>query len=102
MSLVRSFLDLSTGHVRLTEREQMDKGLSPATLYPHPGGYGSFIFVPGNFDPDEWSSEWRSLRQVLEYAYSIRCDFVLLDCDGEHCGELPWYEDGNEEIAPSN
>lgn len=86
---VRKFLDASTAHVSLATRRYIEDGEVGTSVYPHPDGYGWFLYVP---DEDGESDDTPAdLRELFAYARERECDYVCLDCDGPILYDLPAY-----------
>ena len=87
---VRRFLDLSTAHLHPDTRELLDHNTGPSTVYPHPNGYGWFIYVPddpatpfGSFKP------LPDLQAAVDLARTLDCAYLLFDRDGPLIHGLP-------------
>lgn len=91
MSVVRTFLDLSTGHVPVTDRvlmSQLGPQALPVTAFAGP--YGWVLHVPEERTVWEWTGT-DALTVVLARAQRHGCDYVLLDADGPVDDTLPWF-----------
>lgn len=98
MSEIRKFLDLSTAHLTQATRDILDdKHRRPSPTYPHPEGYGWFVWVPtDSLDtlvdcPDD-------LKACYLAARKRHCDYILFDCDAPEVDFLPTYPDEVEGI----
>lgn len=95
MSVVRTFLDLSTAHLpkelgSFSEPENVTTWQTH-TIYNH-SEYGFFIHVPDDdtyLDPGDVPDE---LRVIFDYARSLGCDYVLFDRDAAIDTALPTWE----------
>lgn len=104
---VRRFLDLSTAHLTPSTRDALDA--LPVPSYAHPEGYGHFVYMPdidGDHDPiSEWdealAAELSDLIAVIKLARKLGCNYILFDCDGPECDELPTYDDDGNVIEDS-
>jgi hypothetical protein len=89
--MLRSFLDLSSGHLTLGTRVWLDEVLhDPRHTLSSPvyGGitaYGWFVYAPE--DPDEDLPA--DLVRVLTQARQEGAEYVLLDCDALLRPDLP-------------
>ena len=96
---IRKFLDLSTGHLPLSDRGHLERyarsgGSFGLTCLSGPHGW--FVHVP--LDP--YSHDWpgsRSLRAVLVLARNHDCDYVLFDADGPVDAALRFFDDDEDE-----
>ena len=97
---VRQIFDVSTGHLRPSTREMIDRGDFKLSRFPHPQGYGWFVWVPD--DVDLWIAECEEsdapladdLTALLRLARAHNCDYALVDADGPSAVGLLWYGDG--------
>jgi hypothetical protein len=89
---VRSFLDLSTAHLR----EQLGScGLSGQHgVVAHQLTYGRLMGVPP--DPQAHSADHPDLPPevlgIQRYASALGCDFVLFGADADQIGDLPTWD----------
>lgn len=102
MPNIRKFLDISTGHLPPSERERIDDGEAGPLAYPHPDGYGWFVYVPE--DPDMWQDDedddaMPALLACMKRARALGCDYILFDCDAPIDEELPVYNDDETPMA---
>lgn len=79
---------ISSGHVSKKTASLLDEDNVGVIVYDKKN-YGWFIVVSDWQDvelpiPDD-------LKQCLAYAENCGCDWLCLDCDGEQCLELPFY-----------
>lgn len=93
----RKFLDISTIHLRpeTIERLQTDKSLCVA--YPHPEGFGWFVWVPTdtNSDKDYYHPD---LVACFKVARKEGCEYILFDRDASSHDDLEVYtEEGGDE-----
>ncbi|WNV83096.1 hypothetical protein [Umezawaea sp. Da 62-37] len=87
---IRTFLDLSTGHLR----EQTCRHLADYKgIIAHEFTYGWLMYI---HDPDDDSVEpidqadWPDeLAPIIQLAQASGCDYVLFDADGPHADNLP-------------
>lgn len=100
---VRKFLDLSTGHLTEKTRERMDEMPPMQCAYPHPDGFGWFVYVdtdPANYEPGEDCPYPPDLIACFKAARERDCDYILFDCDAEAVDYLDYYEDEEEPEPP--
>lgn len=84
---IYKYLDLSTGHITNETANWLDTNPEGVIVYSK-GGYGWFIHVSEEFD-DEVPKE---LVTVLEYARKKKCNWLVLDADGELIDELEHFD----------
>lgn len=91
---VRRFVVISTGHV--TEETQKLLDGSPAAEWPCLGGpygeYGWFFYVHDENSGVEADKIPDDLFALMTWAHQQRCDYLLLDCDGDTIEDLPHYD----------
>lgn len=87
---VRRFLDASTAHVSEATRRRIDDGEIGAPVYPHPNGYGWFLYVLDESNDDDTIPA--DLSEVFDCARQNACDYVLLDRDGPVIANLARYD----------
>jgi hypothetical protein len=96
-SWVRRFLDLSTGHLTLKTREQLQSNTLQCTVTYQADPYGWWVYVTQD---DGILAEFpQDLADVILYARKHGCEWIKLDSDGPELEGLPWYseaEDGGE------
>mgnify|MGYP003365440783 CR=1 FL=1 len=90
---VRKFLDLSTGHLPVSDRVLMaSSALETLSFSAFPGVYGWFVHVPEEGTPARWNGS-DALDTVFARARELDCDYVLLDADGPRDEALPWFDE---------
>lgn len=88
-SVIRTFLDLSTGHLR----EETCRRLGDYEgVIAHNLRYGWLLFVPDTADGRDTSDWPDELTTIVRLAQSCGCAYVLLDADGPHVAELPVFD----------
>lgn len=94
---VHKYLDLSTAHLPVTERERLDDGERPGIIRPHPHGW--WVWVPADVtewlrgNDDEDYEAFPALLAAIHRAQRLGCNWINLDADGDHDDELPTYEE---------
>lgn len=103
---IYQYLDLSTGHLPVSDREKLDNGHSPVTCRGNE--YGWWLHVPSDedefadaiernrtdFDEEDRLSE--HFFNVLRFARAQGCDWILCDADADQEEWLPWFDDGED------
>lgn len=98
--MIRKFLDLSTGYLTQATRDMLDDGHGPTPIYPHPEGYGWFMWVPEAEGIIELEDCPVDLLACLRRARAKGCDYICFDRDGpDDCDGLTWYEDESPVMA---
>lgn len=113
---IRTFLDLSTDHLKLSTRQWMemrayDTAINPAGCGRWIAGtpYGFFLYVdtdaaeshksvkagivPAEDDEPDFPAD---LLDCMVYAHSLDVGYIMFDQDAEAIDELPCYGDGEE------
>lgn len=97
--MIRTFLDLSTGHLTPETRDRLDAIFDPnlgnpimgLIVFQHPDGYGWFVLTPTEDGvPEDLPSD---LVGAFACARRLECAYILFDADGTHLAGLPWYEE---------
>ena len=99
MPVIRKFLDLSTGHLRLSTREWLKKKLAwNSSLGPYGAvmPYGFIVYAHDDLGGEDWPKE---LEPIFKRANEHDCSYVMFDADADRDEVLAWFEDGEEEIA---
>lgn len=116
---VRTFLDLSTDHLKLSTRQMLEaKGITTATNpadvshWVASTPYGFFIYVDtdaaprhkaikaGEVEPDEDDGHFPpDLLDCMVYAYDLGVGYIMFDQDADPVEDLPCYGDGEEALA---
>jgi hypothetical protein len=106
MANVRSYLDLSTSHLRESTREKLDEmghfsaHGDPTSFMVAPTGYGWFVSaVPADKDREEEDEIPDDLWAAMLHAKAHGADHILFDRDADTDADLPTYEDGEEETT---
>jgi hypothetical protein len=89
--MIRTFYDLSTGHLTAATRRLLDT--TKMERWPVAGGrmpFGFFIYAhdedsEGNIPADLWA--------CIQLAHKHGADYILFDCDAELIEDLPSYDD---------
>lgn len=90
---VRKFLDLSTAHLTVATRNQLDRN-SPVPIWPSDEGYGWLVWVPPSMEdlqafsikvPDD-------LAACLKLARRLGTDYILFDRDAPVRADLAVHE----------
>lgn len=92
--VVRKFLDLSTGHLSLAMRRQLENGESPTLMMS--GEFGWFVYVADPVVFEEWVAkipEGECLRPCFALARSLGCEYIMFDCDGPRHNDLPFEDE---------
>ncbi|MDN5925703.1 MAG: hypothetical protein L0I29_01350 [Hyphomicrobiales bacterium] len=91
---VRRFIVISTGHV--TEKTAKFLDGAPGDEWPCLGGkygdYGWFLYAHDENCGAGKDAIPDDLFAVMTWAREQRCDYVLLDCDGDQVDALPHYD----------
>jgi hypothetical protein len=95
---INRVLVLSTGHLTKDELQRLNK-VSYWPVYDY--GYGLFVWVPEKVEVSQLFLEMKAsereafssdLKNILEIAMKLGCQFVRFDCDGPLYEELPQYD----------
>lgn len=90
--MIRSFLDLSTGHLTPATRQRFEDGEQLCgPVYPHPEGFGWFVWVGEH--GDDATDAPADLVACFNRARKERCEYICFDCDAPMIDQLPIYED---------
>lgn len=90
---VRKFLDLSTGHLPVSDRVLMvSSAIEALSFSAFAGPYGWFVHVPEDGASICWTGSG-ALNAVFARARELDCDYVLLDADGPQDEALPWFDE---------
>jgi hypothetical protein len=92
---VRTFLDLSTGHLKLSTRNAIDAHEVDCIVYPHPSGFGWLIYVQDDEEARDKEVP-ADLRACFDRARALGCAYLMLDADAPQDAELPYYGDGEK------
>lgn len=90
------YLDLSTAHLSVKTREELDLINNAAGLTVAKYDCGYFISVPGSMESiGDGHKLPADLREVLKFARTIGCDIVRFDRDAEIIGKhhLPVFKE---------
>ena len=86
---VRTFLDVSTGHLMPATRKHMDNGDYPSLSMT--GEYGWLCYVSMDLGASEvWKAD---MIDCMNKAYELKCDYILFDRDATAREDLKWYDD---------
>lgn len=98
---IRKFLDLSTVHLSLATIERFEAWTVPLTTYPHPEGFGWFVYVPADLDLiDVAGMELPAdLLACIKSAHAQDCDYLLFDRDADPIEDLPLYDEEPDDFA---
>lgn len=102
---VYKYLDLSTGHLPISDREKLLYGVDHLII--HEGSSNWWIHVPGHLGELEEMIEKNAAQHpddrlsdhfinLLQHAAELNCFWINLDQDAEREDGLPWFEDSNE------
>lgn len=97
---VRTFLDLSTGH--LTPRTRRDLETRAVVDLPFAGGptrYGWFAYAHDENSGVGGDQIHSDLWACMCFARTLGCDYLMFDCDAEVIAELPYFEDETDQVA---
>lgn len=98
MSTVRTFLDLSTGHLTVETRALLDSKDAPVPV--HRNEHGWLAWVPTDEANLQDTFYYPAdLVACFKHARALGCDYILFDCDAERDDALDWLEPGEEEKA---
>ena len=96
----KSYLDLSTAHLRPDTRDMLDRLDGAPSAWPamsiFPGEYGWVVTVPPMDLPDvaaQMDNMPSDLADALSYAFDLGCELIRFDSDGYQVKDLPFYED---------
>jgi len=90
------------GYLTQATRDMLDDGHGPTPIYPHPEGYGWFIWVPEAEDIPNLEDCPADLMACILYARRHGADYMLIDRDGpDDCDGLTWYEDDEPIMSTS-
>lgn len=100
---IRTFLDLSTGHLTPATRDKLDEwcGAIDLTRKSHSadgpptlmGATDCGWFVYTMADTEGMPAD---LAECMAYACNEDCSYILFDCDGPYDKSLPVYEEAEE------
>lgn len=95
--MVQKYLDLSTAHVSKETADWLDlignkEGDSIPVIMYLKGSYGWIVYAAQEDFEFENKKVPADLLQVINYAKSLDCIWIMFDCDGEQVKELPVYE----------
>jgi hypothetical protein len=106
MAEVRSYLDLSTAHLRESTRDMLDEmgsfaaAGSPPSFMVAPTGYGWFVSAsPADNERNDNEDVPDDLWAAMTHAKANGADHILFDRDAGMDADLPTYEDGEEETT---
>jgi hypothetical protein len=93
---VRRFLDLSTGHLTLKTREQLQSNTLQCTVTYQADPYGWWVYV--TTDDGILAGFPQDLADVILFARKHGCAWIKLDREALELEGLPWYgeEEGGE------
>lgn len=120
---VRTFLDLSTDHLKLSTRHWMDGRAYETTQ--NPAGcsrwiagtpYGFFLYVDTDAaenhkavkagtmepDPEDEPDFPADLLDCMVYAHDLGVGYIMFDQDADAIDDLPRYGDGEEALPPED
>ena len=89
MAALRTFLDLSTGHLALATRDALSAGSHRLPLWPTEQGW--FAYAPEDCAEDTPSD----LIACFNRAREVGADYVLFDADAPPDPNLPFYGDSD-------
>ena len=107
---IQNFLDLSTGHLPVSDRLRLDQLASrdlPFRVFGHQYGWNIWLCGEGKqFDQNIEALEevygfTDALGHVLRYARQHECDMVNFDRDAEQIDSLGYFEDGDSIKCPN-
>lgn len=87
---VRTFLDLSTGHLDKGTRHGIAQGSYDGVITCTPELYGWWLWA--GTDEVMMASLPQDLQDVIRYAKQRNCDWIKLDCDAPKLTDLPVYD----------
>lgn len=88
---VRTFLDLSTGHLMFHTRERMEDGEFPSLAMT--GEYGWFCYVDAD-SIEEIAGLWdQDMKDCMTLAVKLGVAYIMFDQDAPRHDDLPYYED---------
>lgn len=89
-STIRTFLDLSTGHLREQTCQQLG---DYDGVTAHHLTYGWLLYVRDPDDEPADRADWPDeLVPILRLAQACGCAYVLFDADGPQTDDLPVFE----------
>jgi hypothetical protein len=87
---VRTFLDLSTGHLREETCRQLG---DYEGVIAHEMEYGWLMYVPVPDDDAGDQSDWpEELLPIMRLAHTVGCAYILFDADAPHTENLPIFD----------
>lgn len=95
--MIRKLLDISTAHItQSTDKDFTNKTGDYNRIVVDSIEYGYLITISDFYDIEAFAENWNNvsqdLKDIINYARSLDCDFIKLDCDAEIMDDLPQYE----------
>jgi len=86
--MVRSFLTLSTGHLRSSTEEWLSLASIKQTHWVSATPYGWFVYCDEDATGDDFPAD---LIAVFNYANTLGVDYVMFDSEVDPIEALPFY-----------